>query len=188
MNISSRGNPPLGRPRFFCHDSTVQDGSTEKGRESGSVPTRILLVDDEVLICQVCTRVLRHLGYQTETANDGAAAWEAIQANIYDLLITDNNMPKVSGVELVEKVRSANMSLPVILVSGNLPTGELNRNPRLKGVVTLAKPFTGDELLGTVNKVLRESASYKNKPSRCPSSAKENSATEQTFVSNHGCL
>ena len=119
---------------------------------------RILLVDDEMLIRKLCTRVLRDFGYQTETANDGAAAWKALQANVYDLLITDNNMPKVSGVELDKKVRSARMALPVILVSGNLPTGELDRNPWLRPVATLAKPFAGEELLGTVERVLREIA------------------------------
>jgi DNA-binding NtrC family response regulator len=118
---------------------------------------RVLLVDDEILIRHVCARVLRSFGYQTETANDGAAAWKALQANIYDLLITDNNMPRVSGVELVKKVRSAHMALPVILVSGDLPTRELDDNPWLQPVATLAKPFTGEELLGTVKRVLCES-------------------------------
>jgi DNA-binding response OmpR family regulator len=108
------------------------------------------LVDDDALIRDICARVLRCFGYETETAKDGAAAWKTLQVYSYDLLITDNNMPKVSGVELVKKVRSAHMSLPVILASGNLPTGELDRNPWLQPVATLAKPFTGDELLGTV--------------------------------------
>src|ERR1041385_7209715 len=75
---------------------------------------RILVVDDEVEIRQVNAEVLRRFGYQTETVADGAAAWEALQANRYDLLITDNRMPKVSGVELVKKMRSAHMTLPVI--------------------------------------------------------------------------
>ena len=65
-------------------------------------------------------------------------------------------MPNVSGVDLVKKVRSAHMTLPVILASGDLPTRELARNPWLQPVATLAKPFTGEELLGTVKKVLRE--------------------------------
>ena len=111
-----------------------------------------------MLIRKICARVLRDSGYLIETAEDGAAAWKALQANSYDLLITDNNMPKVSGVELVKNVRSAQMALPVILVSGNLPMAELEGDPWLQHVATLAKPFAGDELLGIVEKVLRESA------------------------------
>jgi DNA-binding NtrC family response regulator len=115
---------------------------------------RILVVDDDVDIRRINAEALRRGGFQTETAADGAAAWEALQANSYDLLITDNNMPKVSGVELVKKVRSAHMTLPVILASGALPTDELNRNPWLQPVATLVKPFTGGQLLETVNQVL----------------------------------
>jgi CheY-like chemotaxis protein len=115
---------------------------------------RILVVEDEVDIRQVSAAVLSHFGYHTETAADGAAAWEALQANNYDLLITDNNMPKVSGVELVKKVRSAHMTLPVILASGALPTEELDRNPWLQPVATLVKPFSSGQLLQVVNQVL----------------------------------
>jgi YesN/AraC family two-component response regulator len=63
-----------------------------------------------------------------DTAEDGEFGWEALQAKNYDLLITDNNMPKVSGLELVKKLRSARMALPVILASGAMPE-ELNRLP-----------------------------------------------------------
>src|ERR1051325_5866365 len=103
---------------------------------------RILLVDDEMDIRQVIAEVLRRVGYQTEIAADGAAAWEALQANSYDLLITDNKMPRLSGVELVKKLRSARMALPVILASGTVPTEELDRNPWLQPVATLVKPFS----------------------------------------------
>lgn len=110
---------------------------------------RILVVDDDADIRQVNADVLSRFGYQTETAADGAAAWEALQANGYDLLITDNNLPKVSGVELVKKVRSAHMTLPVILASRALPTEELDRNPWLQSVAALVKPFVSGQLLET---------------------------------------
>jgi DNA-binding NtrC family response regulator len=115
---------------------------------------RILMVDDDADIRQVNADVLRRFGYRTETAADGAAAWEALQANRYDLLITDNNMPKVSGVELVKKLRSARMALPVILATRALPIEELERNPWLQPVATLVKPFLHRQLLATVNEAL----------------------------------
>lgn len=90
-----------------------------------------------------------------DAAEVGAAAWQALNIDSYDLLITDNKMPKLSGVELVKKVRSARMALPVILASGIMPTEELNRHPWLQLAATLLKPFTGEELLGTVKEVLR---------------------------------
>jgi len=117
---------------------------------------RILVVDDEVEIRLVSAAVLSRSGYQTETAEDGAAAWEALQSNCFDLLITDHNMPKVSGVELVKKLRSAHMTLPVILASGVMPTEELERNPWLQPVATLEKPFSSGQLLATVNEALAQ--------------------------------
>ena len=98
-------------------------------------------------------------GYQVDTAEDGAAGWDALQESSYDLLITDNTMPKVSGVELVKNMRSAHMTMPVVLASGAIPPEALNRNSSLQIAATLLKPFTGDELLGTVKKVLRETDS-----------------------------
>ena len=150
--------------------------------ELASAPTRcqaapynrILVADDDAEVRQVNADVLRRFGYRTETAADGAAAWEALQANSYDLLITDNNLPKVSGVELVKKVRSAHMIMPVILASAASPAEELDRIPRLHAVATLIKPFSSDywrvcmrskwllkpfsssDLLDTVNEVLAE--------------------------------
>ena len=106
--------------------------------------TRILVADDDADVRQVSAEVLRRFGYRTETAADGAAAWEALEAKSYDLLITDNKLPKFSGVELVQKVRSAHMILPVILASAALPAEELDRIPWLQPVATLIKPFSSD--------------------------------------------
>ena len=116
---------------------------------------RILVVDDDSDICQLNTEVLIHYGYEVDAAADGAAAWEALQTKDFNLLITDHNMPRLTGVELVRKLRSARMALPVILSTGRLPTEELARNPSLRLAAILPKPFSVDELLGTVTKVLR---------------------------------
>lgn len=118
-------------------------------------PHRILVVDDEICIRRVSAEVLAFSGYQVLAVEDGAIAWEALQANSYDLLITDHNMPRLTGVELVKKLHAARMALPVILVTGAPPTEELKRHPWLQIDATLLKPFTVEELLGTVTKVLR---------------------------------
>lgn len=116
---------------------------------------RILVVDDEPAIRRLNAAVLIDSGYHVDAAEDGAVAWDALQRNSYDLLVTDNNMPKVSGVELIKKLHAVRMALPVILVSGTMPTDELKRHPRLQIEATLLKPFTVEELLRTVAKILR---------------------------------
>ena len=153
------------------------ESTTPQARCQTPPSKRILVVDDDALLRLSSARVLSCFGYQTKTAQDGAAAWKALRANGYDLLITDNNMPKVSGVELLKKVRSAHMALPVILASGNLPTRELDRNAWLQPVATLAKPFTGDELLGMVKNILCEADRGREQTEPLPIL---NSATERT--------
>jgi DNA-binding response OmpR family regulator len=145
----------------------VNNNEILQAGESASAPTRcqvnpshrILVVDDDMSIRELSVAVLIPSGYQVDTAGDGAAGWEALRGNSYDLLITDNKMPKVSGVELVEKLRSARMTLPVVLASSAIPTEELSRNPSLQLAAMLLKPFRPDELLGTVKQVLRASES-----------------------------
>jgi DNA-binding response OmpR family regulator len=119
-------------------------------------PPRILVVEDEPDIRQLNTEVLINSGYQVDAAEDGAAAWQALISGSYDLLITDHDMPKVSGVELVKKLRATRMALPVIVATGTLPTKELfTRYPWLQPAAILPKPYTVEELLGTVQEVLR---------------------------------
>ena len=132
-------------------------GSTSpQARRQASPSNRILVVDDDRELRLLSAAVLVRSGYQVDTAEDGAAGWATLHANSYDLLITDNNMPKLSGVELVKKVRSARIALPVILASGALPTEELNRHPWLQLAATLVKPFYSGQLLETVNEVLAQ--------------------------------
>jgi len=94
-------------------------------------------------------------GYHVDAAEDGAAGWEALNANSYDLLITDHSMPKLSGINLIKKLRSARMAVPVILSSGIISGEKLE----LPLVAALPKPFTLDQLLGTVRQVLRATES-----------------------------
>ena len=115
---------------------------------------RILVVEDDEDIRRLNTEVLAGSGYKVDAAADGALAWDILQFNQYDLLVTDYHMPKMSGVELLKKVRAAHVVLPVIMVSGTMPVEKLKQHPWLQIDATLAKPYTPDELVATVRKVL----------------------------------
>lgn len=114
---------------------------------------RILVVDDDEDIRRLNNEVLSCSGYKVDTAADGAVAWDVLKLNSYDLLVTDHKMPKVTGVELLKKLRAARMAVPVIMISGTIPK-ELSRHPWLQIDATLLKPYTADELLAIVRKVL----------------------------------
>jgi two-component system chemotaxis response regulator CheY len=119
-------------------------------------PHRILVVDDDVTLRKMNKELLGYSGYHVDDAEDGEAAWETLHAKKYDLLVTDHNMPKLSGLDLLKKLRSAGMDLPVILVSGMMPTEELQRHAWLQIDATLMKPFSTSELLEKVKDVLSE--------------------------------
>ena len=107
-------------------------------------------------IRRINAMVLHRAGYHVDTAEDGASGWKALKASRYDVLITDNNMPRVTGMELIKKVRSEEMPLSVILASGTVPTEELDRNPWLQLDAVLIKPYTVEAILDSVKKVLRK--------------------------------
>ncbi len=114
---------------------------------------RILVVDDEEEIRHINTLILIDAGYKVDSVTDGAAAWDALQLNRYDLLVTDNNMPRMTGLELIENLHAARIRLPVIMVTGNLPPQAPNQNPLIEAV--LLKPYAADELLARVRNVLQ---------------------------------
>ena len=125
------------------------------------------MVEDDHAIRQLNTEMLKRSGYEVDAAEDGAAAWAALNNHSYDLLVTDNVMPKVTGVELLKKLRAARLALPVIMATGALPTQEFARYPWLEPAATLLKPYTAAELLRTVKKVLREADGAAAAPRPC---------------------
>lgn len=120
-------------------------------------PRRILVVDDDEALLRLNVEVLTNAGYHVDSAQDGAAAWNALQLNTYDLLITDQKMPKISGTDLLAKLHAAGVELPVILTTGVWPWDELRRQPWLQVETFLMKPFSVVDLLAAVENVLRES-------------------------------
>ena len=76
---------------------------------------RILVVDDDIHIRQIISMSLTAEGYEVDTAEDGAKGWSLLAGKDgsrrrgYDLLVTDNNMPNLSGIGLIGKVHSSGM-------------------------------------------------------------------------------
>jgi len=81
---------------------------------------RILFVDDEAPIANMAEKVLSRLGYRVTTFTNSLLALDAFTSKpqSFDVLITDINMPKLNGIELVEKVRAVRSDMPIILISG----------------------------------------------------------------------
>src|SRR6185437_10079509 len=100
---------------------TFSDGQRAPPPCGSKSSNRILLVDDEKAVRLLNSELLTDAGYEVMAVADGAFAWDAIQTEHFDLLITDNAMPKITGVELINKVIAARIRLPVIMLTGALP-------------------------------------------------------------------
>jgi DNA-binding response OmpR family regulator len=141
-----------------CIPSHSGEAASTPLQSQTNPPDHILVVEDDNFFRRLNAAVLAQSGYEVDTAEDGAAAWQALNTDSYDLLITDNRMPKVSGVDLLKKLRAARMVLPVIMATGTLPKEEFARYPWLQPAATLLKPYTSEDMLRTVKRVLREAA------------------------------
>jgi CheY-like chemotaxis protein len=142
---------------------TTNKGNTPAegpSRTQANPPIRILVVDDDNDARQLSVDVLIDSGYEVESAKDGAVGWAALQANGYDIVITDNQMPKMTGVEMIEKLRAACIKVPVIMATGSLPKQLFERKPWLHPDATLQRPYSNDELVAMVKKVLHRDDSY----------------------------
>ena len=84
--------------------SCAEEPTSARDRCGTSPPRRILVVDDDTCTRRSSAHVLLLSGYQVDATDDDATGWEALNANSYDLLITGNNLPKTSAVELLKKL------------------------------------------------------------------------------------
>lgn len=123
-------------------------------------PKRILVVDDEAHITHVVALKLRNAGFEVETAADGEEAMDIARERTPDLVITDLQMPYVSGLQLCERLRStpATSAVPAIMLTARghaLADSDLAKtNIRL----VLSKPFSPRQVLEQVNAILGPSA------------------------------
>jgi DNA-binding response OmpR family regulator len=120
---------------------------------------RVLLCDDDVVILKAAQFKLAAAGLDVECASDGQCGWEAIQRQRPDLLITDCQMPRLNGLELIQRVRSSPQfaGLPIFMLTGKdleLPHDELIHRWKVREV--LGKPFSPRELLSKVIQALQE--------------------------------
>lgn len=118
---------------------------------------QILLCDDELHIVAAAGFRLRSGGYDVVSASDGEEAWELIQDNVPDLLITDYCMPRLDGIALCQRIRDCEQTrdLPIILLTGKNLDGALSTLAEQVGVLELVtKPFSPRDLLRRVDRAL----------------------------------
>jgi two-component system phosphate regulon response regulator PhoB len=122
----------------------------------GHPPLLILAVDDEVHILHVVSLKLRHAGYEVVTAENGKEALELALARPPNLVITDYQMPLMSGLELCQKLKEhpATAALPALMLTArgfSLAAEDLDKT-NIAGVIS--KPFSPREILARVQDLI----------------------------------
>ena len=122
------------------HDDAVEAPpapDSETAEPSASRPLKILVVDDDFLVAMNTSAMLEDLGHEVIEVHSGPLALEELKTDGFDLMITDQAMPQMTGIQLIGAARETHPSLPVILATGyaELPPGADPSIPRL------AKPF-----------------------------------------------
>jgi two-component system, cell cycle sensor histidine kinase and response regulator CckA len=111
------------------------------------------MVEDEPLVARAALSILQQRGHRVTHIADGAAAWAEFCASParYDLLLVDINLPGMSGVDLVARVRQAAYAGPIIVMSGRVAEKDLRMLERLRVNHVMPKPFSVQELTEAVN-------------------------------------
>lgn len=117
---------------------------------------RILLVDDEPTILSTIATMLRMENYEVTTARDGREALDSVLAHGPDLIITDYNMPRMNGQQLLDAVRDSppTAKMPVLMLSGNTAPRPCPADLAQARTAYLIKPFTRAQLLGVLHTLL----------------------------------
>ena len=117
----------------------------------------ILVVEDEEALAIGIRDALEHAGYRVDVAHDGVAALEAVAANPPDLILMDIMMPRMSGYQATESLKSdrATKSIPVIMVTALGEVGDVERAVDCGADDFLTKPVNKLELLTRVRSLLK---------------------------------
>jgi DNA-binding response OmpR family regulator len=115
----------------------------------------ILVVEDEAKVASFIKKGLQQSGYEVDVAADGEEAYEEIQANSYDLILLDLMLPKISGFDLIPKIRQCRPAVPIIAVTARASVEDRVQGLNLGCDDYLTKPFSFSELLARIQVQLR---------------------------------
>jgi DNA-binding NtrC family response regulator len=132
---------------------------------------RILIVDDEEIVIRSCLRILAAENYEVDTSNDGLDALGKIHEKNYDVLILDIKMPKMDGMEVLQRVKEARPDIDVIMITGLHDIETAVQAMKMGAFDYLPKPFEPDEFQMVVERaferrrLMQENISLKNEVS-----------------------
>ena len=115
---------------------------------------RILIVDDDNFICGILKKHLQNNGYQAETAFSGKSAFELFKKFSFDLVICDFRLPDASGLEMLQKIRSLKMKIPVVIMTAYADVRMAVKLMKMGADDYITKPIQQEELIVLIKKLL----------------------------------
>lgn len=119
----------------------------------------ILVVDDEVAITTLITYNLEVAGFKTDIAHDGEEALHKINKGAYDLVVLDIMLPKISGIEVCQRIREKENQIPVLMVTAKTELEDIIEGLNTGADDYITKPFSPKELIARVHAILRRAQS-----------------------------
>lgn len=116
---------------------------------------KILVAEDDIVLCQLFATVLKKNGYNAVCATDGNEALKILQSEHIDLIITDVMMPSLDGFQLTECVRISNKTVPILIVTAKDAFGDKQKGFLAGADDYMVKPVDSDEMLLRVGALLR---------------------------------
>ena len=120
-----------------------------------AMTTHILIAEDDINLSTVLADYLQSKGYVSETVNNGQEAWEMLSKKHFDILLTDINMPKMNGWQLLKNLRNSNNSIPVIVISVKRDSADIIKGYQLGCDDYMTKPYSMDILICKIEAILR---------------------------------
>ena len=115
---------------------------------------QILVVDDEPAICSTLSAMLKQAGHDVRVAGNGNEAMKLSLEGVLDLLITDIHMPERDGLSIIREMRREHPQLKIIAMTGSSLDEYLRWAGKLGADLVLAKPFSSQEMLEAVARLL----------------------------------
>lgn len=117
---------------------------------------RVLIVDDFSTMRRIVRNILRQLGFTNMTeADDGTAAWDILNREKIDFIVSDWNMPQMTGIELLRKVRASeqHQNIPFLMVTAEAQQENILEAVQARVSNYIVKPFTADTLKQKIDKI-----------------------------------
>lgn len=116
---------------------------------------KILIVEDEVRLCEALAEILKKNKYSVDAVHDGESGLDYGLTQIYDAIILDIMLPKMDGVQVLRELRANHVSTPVILLTARYMIGDKVGGLDAGADDYLTKPFEPDELLARIRAMTR---------------------------------